>query len=118
MRKRNLFIFPLAIAMGAGAAYMASNWIAQSGTVVVAAIPLGYATALNRENVKELPWPAGQVPEGAYATKNELFKDGRRASTDAAERAGSRNQDYGTRLPGFAVGAPGRGEARGHGARR
>ena len=45
MRKRNLFIFPLAIAMGAGAAYMASNWIAQSGTIVVAAVPVGYGYA-------------------------------------------------------------------------
>jgi pilus assembly protein CpaB len=73
--------------MGAVAAYMASNWIAthadrpeKSGTIVVAAMPLGYGTALNCENVTEIPWPAGQVPEGAYATRNELFENGRRVA--------------------------------------
>ena len=45
MRKRNLFFFPPVIAMGGVAAYMASNWIAQSGTIVVAAVPVGYGYA-------------------------------------------------------------------------
>src|SRR5262249_17929775 len=31
------------------------------------------------ENVTEIPWPAGAVPDGAYTTKDELFKEGRRA---------------------------------------
>jgi len=87
MRKGNFFILLIAIAMGGGAAFMARNWIAaqatiappeQTGTIVVAAAPLGFGTALTRDNVNEMPWAPGKMPEGAYATKDELFKDGRR----------------------------------------
>jgi pilus assembly protein CpaB len=85
MRKGNLYILLLAVVMGGIAAYLASNWIAahanreteQFGTVVVAAKPLAFGNVLSRENVTEIRWP-DSVPEGAYATKNELFKDGRR----------------------------------------
>jgi pilus assembly protein CpaB len=85
MRKGNLFILLLAIAMGGGAAFLARNWIAaqaktapaEQGTIVVAAVPVGFGTALTRDNVTEIPWAAGKMPEGAYATRDELFKDGR-----------------------------------------
>ena len=88
MRKRNLFIFLLAIAMGGVAPYMASNWIAthQSGTIVVAAVPVGFGTALTRENVTEIPWAPGNVPDGAFATKDQLFKDGRRVALVPMQR--------------------------------
>jgi pilus assembly protein CpaB len=95
MRKGNLFILLLAIAMGGVAAYMASNWItAQTrvapaeppGTIVVAAAPLAFGTVLSRENVTELPWPSGAVPEGAYATRDQLFKDGRRVALTPMQR--------------------------------
>jgi pilus assembly protein CpaB len=86
MRKGNLFILLLAIAMGGAAAYLAQEWIAAhavpapapSGTVVVAAVPLNFGTALTRENLAEISWASGKVPEGAYATRDELLKDGRR----------------------------------------
>jgi len=93
MRKGNLFILLLAIAMGGVAAYLAREWIAahavptvHSGTVVVAAVPLGFGIALNRENVTEIPWAAGKMPEGAFATKDELFKDGRRVALAPLQR--------------------------------
>src|SRR5436853_6220182 len=86
MGKGNLFILLLAIAMGGVAAYLAQEWIAahavpppvQSGTVVVAKVPLGFGTALTPENLTEISWASGNVPEGAYATRDELLKDGRR----------------------------------------
>src|SRR5262249_49672871 len=85
MRKGYLFILLVAIAMGGVAAYLAQEWIAahavpppKSGTVVVAAVPLGFGTALTNENLTEIPWASGQVPEGAYATRGDLLKDGRR----------------------------------------
>src|SRR5205823_5779950 len=59
---------------------------ATHGTVVVAAAPLAFGTALSRENVTEIPWPAGAEPEGAYATKEQLFKDGRRAALAPLQR--------------------------------
>src|SRR5947208_10949313 len=93
MRKGNLFILLLAIAMGGVAAYLAREWIAahavptvHSGTVVVAAVPLGFGTALNRENITEIPWAAGKMPEGAFATRDELFKDGRRVALAPLQR--------------------------------
>ena len=85
MRKGNLFLLLLAIAMGGVAAYLAQEWIAahavpapKSGTVVVAAVPLTFGTALTNENLTEISWASGKVPEGAYATRDELLKDGRR----------------------------------------
>jgi pilus assembly protein CpaB len=94
MRKGNLFILLLAIAMGGGAAYLAREWIAahahppsaHNGTVVVATVPLAFGTALNRENVTEIPWASGNRPEGAFATRDELFKDGRRVALAPLQR--------------------------------
>src|SRR6266480_3147340 len=93
MRKGNLFLLLLAIAMGGVAAYLAREWIAahavqsvQSGTVVVAAVPLGFGTTLNRENVTEIPWASGKMPEGSFATRDELFKDGRRVALSPLQR--------------------------------
>src|SRR5437016_11885375 len=94
MRKGNLFILLLAIAMGGVAAYLAREWIAahthpppaRNGTVVVAAVPLGFGTTLNRENVTEIPWASGNMPDGAYTTRDELFKDGRRVALAPLQR--------------------------------
>src|SRR5262245_49654535 len=92
MRKTNLFILLLAIAMGGVAAYMVRNWIAahavhvERGTVVVAALPLSFGTALSPENVMEIPWASGHVPEGAFATTDQLFKDGRRVTLTPMQR--------------------------------
>jgi len=93
MRKGNLFILVIAIAMGGVAAYLAQEWIAahahppaQNGTVVVAAMPLAFGTALNAENVTEISWASGKMPEGAFATKGELFKAGRRVALAPLQR--------------------------------
>ena len=87
MRKGNLFILLLAIAMGGIAAFLARNWIAAQanvtpvvGTIVVAALPVAFGTELNGDNVTEIPWASGQMPEGAFATRQQLFKDGRRVA--------------------------------------
>src|SRR5262249_36085792 len=93
MRKGNLFILLVAIVMGGIAALMVRNWIAehaahtqQSGTVVVAAAPLSFGTALTRENVTEISWTSGAVPEGAYATRDDLFREGRRVALTPMQR--------------------------------
>src|SRR6187455_494941 len=88
MRRGNIFILLIAIVMGGIAAFMARNWItaqatvqpaAPMGTMVVAAAPLTFGTVLTRENTAEISWSAGRLPEGAYATKEALLKDGKRA---------------------------------------
>ena len=73
--------------MGGIAAILARNWLethsrassaAESiGTIVVAAKPLGFGVAVASDNVTEIRWAAKALPEGAFMTKEDLFKDGR-----------------------------------------
>src|SRR5262245_32180934 len=94
MRKGNLFILLLAITMGGIAALLARNWIAERvnipppavGTIVVAAVPLAFGTTLNSDNTTEIPWASGRMPDGAFATKQDLFKDGRRVALGPMQR--------------------------------
>src|SRR5919106_4439674 len=87
MRRTNLIVLIVAILMGGVAAYMARNLIAAQnvqtaspqGTMVVASTHLAFGTALTSDNTAEISWAAGRLPEGAYATKEELLKDGKRA---------------------------------------
>jgi pilus assembly protein CpaB len=74
--------------MGGGAAYLARSWLqAQAnfaaanqppGHIVIAAEPLAYGTAVTAENVSEVPWFTSKLPEGAFASKDDLLTGGRR----------------------------------------
>jgi pilus assembly protein CpaB len=48
------------------------------GSIVVAAKPLAFGAVVTADNVSEIPWAAAALPEGAFATKDDLLKDGRR----------------------------------------
>jgi pilus assembly protein CpaB len=96
MRRSNLIILFLALTMGLVAALMVRSWIAQhgapqavaaTGTIVVAAAPLAFGTVLTPDNVSEIPWTEPGLPEGAFATKTDLLKDGRRVVLSAMERS-------------------------------
>jgi pilus assembly protein CpaB len=94
MRRSNLIILLLALVMGSVAALMARSWIAQhavtetaANTIVVAAAPLPFGTVLTPDNVSEIPWTEPHRPEGAFATKTDLLKDGRRVVLTAMERS-------------------------------
>jgi pilus assembly protein CpaB len=94
MRRSNLIILLLALAMGTVAALMARSWIAahtqkaeQAGTIVVAAAPLAFGAVLSPDNLTEIPWSRGKLPDGAFATKSDLLKDGRRVALNAIERS-------------------------------
>src|SRR5438067_6046589 len=96
MRRSNLIILLVALAMGIIAALMARSWIAQHGvpqtaevtnTIVVATTQLPFGTVLTPDNLSEIPWTAPQFPEGAFATKTDLLKDGRRVVLSAMERS-------------------------------
>jgi pilus assembly protein CpaB len=87
MRRSNSIVLILAVVMGLAAAYLARQWISsQAGavpaiptkSVVVALTRASFGTELTRENVAEISWSAEKLPEGAFATKADLFKDGRR----------------------------------------
>jgi pilus assembly protein CpaB len=45
---------------------------------VIAAEPLAYGTAVTAENVSEIPWFTTKLPEGAFASKDDLLAGGRR----------------------------------------
>jgi len=77
----------LAIVMGAIAAFLARDWLAAhavtnvaspTATIVVATAPLGFGAQITADNVAEEPWAAANLPEGAFATVQDLIKDGRR----------------------------------------
>jgi pilus assembly protein CpaB len=44
--------------------------------VVVAAIPFGFGTEITREHLREIDWPQGAIPRGAFASAEEIL-DGR-----------------------------------------
>lgn len=86
MRRSNLIILVLALAMGIVAALMARSWIerrtgqaaAPAGSILVATAALTFGAVLTEDNVTEIAWTEPQLPEGAFAKKIDLFKDGRR----------------------------------------
>src|SRR5882672_7718883 len=96
MRTNNSIILFLAIVMGGIAAFLARSWLesharastvgASVGTIVVAAQPLGFGVAVSPDNVAEIPWAAKALPEGAFVSKDDLLKDGRRVVLSAFDR--------------------------------
>ena len=86
MRNNNLIILVVALVLGGIAAVLARNWLANHarssqagvGTIVVAAAPLAFGAQLTAQNTTEIPWSTAVLPQGAFATKQALLKDGRR----------------------------------------
>lgn len=86
MRNNNLIVLVVAVVLGGIAAVLARNWLANRakltegdvGTIVVAASPIAFGTQLTTENVKEIPWSTAVLPAGAFATKTDLLRAGRR----------------------------------------
>src|SRR5215469_12185933 len=86
MRGNNLIILSVAIVLGIVAAVLARNWLASharsdqaaTGTIVVATKPLAFGSQLTADNTLEIAWSTAALPEGAFATKEALLKDGRR----------------------------------------
>ncbi|MDF3153963.1 Flp pilus assembly protein CpaB [Mesorhizobium sp. XAP10] len=52
---------------------MAQTGLVQGSTVVVAAMPLKFGDALSTDNLREVAWPAGAVPAGAFRSAKELL---------------------------------------------
>ena len=88
MRKNSVIILFVAILMGGAAAYLARTVLHSQmnaavalpppGHIVIAAEPLAYGAAVTAENVSEVPWYTNTLPEGAFATKDDLLGGGRR----------------------------------------
>jgi pilus assembly protein CpaB len=94
MRMGNLVALVIATLMGLGAVFLARGWINRqapndhvpTNSVVVTAARVTFGTALNSDNVVEIPWALPTIPDGAYATKDALFKDGRRVTLSPMEQ--------------------------------
>jgi pilus assembly protein CpaB len=85
-RNNNLVILVVALVLGGIAAILARNWLASHaqlteaglGTIVVAASSLPFGAQLTTENTIEIAWNTAAVPDGAFKTKEDLLRDGRR----------------------------------------
>ena len=91
MRSRNnLIVLVVALVLGGLAAALARNWLISqtrstmtlggTGTIVVAAAPLAFGTQISPDNMKEISWNTSALPEGAFATKQDLLSEGRRTA--------------------------------------
>src|SRR5262245_21810809 len=56
-----------------------------SQTIVVAAKPLRYGHQLSAESMREIAWPQGVLPQGAFSSINDALKDGNRIVLTAIE---------------------------------
>ena len=85
MRANTLIMIVLAGVFGVLAVVLANIWLAnqrsamartddsQRDTVVVAAVPLKFGDTLSSDKLREIPWPTGAVPEGAFKTTKDLL---------------------------------------------
>jgi pilus assembly protein CpaB len=87
VRVGNGIILVVAVGMGLGAALLARSWVQgrvqttnDVTAIVVAGQQLDFGTELSADKLTELPWAAGTLPQGAFATKQDLLKDGRRVA--------------------------------------
>ena len=96
MRANTLIMIVLAGVFGVLAVVLVNIWLAgqrsamaqtgvvQGSTVVVAAMPLKFGDALSADKLREVAWPAGAVPAGAFkSTKDLLAGDGAKQALQA-----------------------------------
>ena len=93
MRTTNVVILFIAIVMGVIAAFLARTWLqsqqnssAAAATIVVATVPLGFGATISEDKISEIPWAAKTELEGAFATKQQILKDGSRVALTPIER--------------------------------
>ncbi|PWJ88672.1 pilus assembly protein CpaB [Mesorhizobium loti] len=85
MRVNTLIMIVLAGVFGVLAVVLANIWLASQrnamartddvprDTVVVAAVALKFGDTLSADKLREVAWPAGAIPDGAFKTTEELL---------------------------------------------
>ncbi|WP_347404258.1 Flp pilus assembly protein CpaB [Mesorhizobium sp. WSM4898] len=85
MRANTIIMIILAGVFGVLAVVLANMWLANQrsamakpgdlprDTIVVAAVPLKFGDSLSDDKLREIPWPAGAVPAGAFKTSKDLL---------------------------------------------
>jgi pilus assembly protein CpaB len=56
-----------------------------TATIVVVASPLRFGTELSPQHLREVPWPEGAIPKGAFASVKEILDGTKRAALVAME---------------------------------
>ena len=85
-RGASIVILFIALVMGGAAAFLAKNWLqshsapsaAAESVIVVANRALSFGAPMTTNDVREIPWPANAIPDGAFTNVQALVKDGPR----------------------------------------
>jgi len=103
VRTSTIVMIAFAVLFGLLAVFVAQSWLnsateqrmrsleankkpLNTSTIVVAAKPLRYGTELTPQVMREIAWPEGALPAGAFATVAAAMKDGRRVVLAAIEQ--------------------------------
>jgi pilus assembly protein CpaB len=95
VRKSTIVMVAFAVVFGLLAVFIAQAWLngqaerrlrsleaqkkpVTTNTLVVASQRLPFGVELGREHLREVPWPAEAMPQGAFATINDLLSAGKR----------------------------------------
>src|SRR5918998_5520964 len=86
----------IALVFGLGAMFVAQKWLDRqssrlrqvqaapapvaTATIVVAAAPLRFGTELSKQHLREVPWPEGAIPKGAFSSITDIL-DGKTRRT-------------------------------------
>lgn len=102
MRTSTVVMLAIAAVFGLLAVFVAQTWLARQAelrsrapepqqkpvaarTVVVAAQPLRFGNPLTAQALREVPWPEGAAPKGAFSSIAELIGSGKRLVIAAIE---------------------------------
>lgn len=96
MRANSIIMIVLAGIFGVLAVVLANMWLANQrnqmanasetpqATIVVASVPLKFGDPVTADKMREIAWPAGAIPAGAFKTAEEvLAKEGSRQALQA-----------------------------------
>ncbi|MCC2098979.1 MAG: Flp pilus assembly protein CpaB [Hyphomicrobiales bacterium] len=105
MRLKVSILIPLSVVLGLAAVQSGRGWLDRQvnkrvqsmqaktqtkqvvfDTIVVASQPLRFGMNVKPDQLKEIPWPSGDLPQGAFKKVRDIFKeDGRRVVLAAIE---------------------------------
>lgn len=91
MRLGSVFVFIGALALAVASGFMAQSWLERQRTavvapaprvepaqpmtrIVVASAPMRFGMPLSAANIREIDWPSGAVPAGAFRSTGDLLK--------------------------------------------
>jgi len=110
MRANTLIMIVLAGVFGVLAVVLANIWLAsqrsamaeangvQRDTVVVAAVALKFGDTLTADKLREIAWPAGAVPTGAFKTTKDIM--GGEGTKQALQAIGANEPVLATKITG------------------